>query len=405
MVNSKVSFPLYSWNAGGVAENNYAKAIADLVVRIPVDALIVVQEVARQEPGWQRTSLEQWQGLQHREPDAWRGTGLIYRPTRWRVMRRKVTPRGTWFRLRHISGTELWVGTAHFTPGTSQAVHAEQVCAHLQGLPPNQLPVLLGCDVNSVMSWASGEHEEGVPAPKNGKTFEFLSQCRSRGLSAIAPLPEDFETPTSCPRQDLRAGKQIDAVLGARVKTGPLHIHQGSHKALGTDHELLEVWVTVLEGRQGRPYQTSPKCWVGGITSVPQPLDQHTLVQLAAQCTRNKPGVSYKDPLEVKDAFRHARETGEATDWTAARKERKKARAIWERERLERATSGDWAAYRQLRKAGNEGWDTVFAEAHEGQDPTGQVVSPMGPWEDNVDEFTLGNCSWEEGQSCWCGRD
>ncbi|CAE7394886.1 NLRC3 [Symbiodinium necroappetens] len=397
-----VSFPLYSWNAGGVAENNYARAISDLVERIPVDALILVQEVARQEAGWQRTTLEQWQSLQHREADAWRDTGLIYRPTQWRVMRRKVTPRGTWFRLRHITGTELWVGTAHFTPGTSQIVHAEQVSAHLQGLPPTQLPVLLGCDVNSVMSWASDEQGEGVPAAKNGKTFEFLSQCRSRGLTAIAPPAQDFETPTSCPRQDRRAGKQIDAILGARVRTGPLLIHQGSHKALGTDHELLEVRAAITEGHKGRPYQTSPKIWIGGITSVPQVLDQPALTALAAKCTRTKPGTAYKDPPEVQDAFHRARDTGVGADWTAARKQRKQVRASWERERLERATSGDWAAYRQLRKTNNEGWDMVFAEAHEGKDPhqvihdhlagiysTGQVVPPLGPWEGDLQEFTM----------------
>ncbi|CAE7284848.1 unnamed protein product [Symbiodinium necroappetens] len=163
-----------------------------------------------------------------------------------------------------------------------------------------------------------------------------------------------------------------------------------------------QVQVAIAEGRKGRPYQTSPKIWIGGITEVSGPLDQQKLVQLAVQCTRVKSGDANKDPLEVKDAFRQARDTGLGVDWTAARKSRKQARAAWERARLERATSGDWAAYRQLRRPGNEGWDMVFAEAHDGKDPhqvihdhletiytTGQVVPPLGPWEGDIDEFTM----------------
>ena len=397
-----MSFPLYSWNAGGVAENNYAKAIADFVEGIPGDALIVVQEVARQEPGWQRQHHDTWQALLHRDPDAWRGVGLIFNPSRWNVMRRKTTERGAWFRIRHTTGTELWIGSAHFTPGTSQAVHAAQVANHLQGLPATHLPVLWGCDVNSQLSWCLGSLGEGLPTAKNGKTFEFLSQCKGRDLDLVPPVEADFETPTSCPRQDSRAGKQIDAIVKGRVHTEPLQIHQGSHKALGTDHELLSTVVHVKCGRAGRPYRTNPRIWTGGVTSIEDELDQRRLAQLAQECTRPRPGQAYKDPVPVKEAFQRARNSGEGRAWTEARKLRKQARLQWETDRLARATSGDWAAYRQLKHKGNEGWDVGFAEAHDGEDPhqvvhdhlagiysTGQVVPPMGPWEGAVEPFTM----------------
>ncbi|CAE7292934.1 pol [Symbiodinium necroappetens] len=338
----KVSFPLYSWNAGGAAENNYAKTISDLVEGIPGDALIVIQEVARQEPGWQRQTHDAWQSLLFRDPDAWRGVGLIFKPAQWSVMRRKTTERGAWFRVRHVSGSELWVGAAHFTPGTSQAVHGAQVSAHLKGLPPTHLPVLLGCDVNARISWCVGDEGEGIPTAKNGKMFDFLAQCKGRGLDPVAPDEQDFETPTSCPRQEGRTGSQIDVVLGAR--------------ALGTDHELLSAVVHI----------------------------KAELRKLA------------------QDAFSYAKATGEGAAWTRARKLRKQARLEWEQDRLDRATSGDWNAYRQLKKPKNEGWDVVFAEAHEGKEPhqvihdhlagiygTGQVIPPLGAWDGPVDLFTL----------------
>ena len=285
-----MSFPLFSWNTGGVSETDYVQAISDWVEGIPGNALVVLQEVARQDPGWHRQTQGAWQMLLHRDPDAWRGVGLIFKPSEWSVMRRKTTERGAWFRVRHVTGVELWVGTAHFTPGTSQTVHASQVSAHLQGLPATHLPVLLGCDVNSVMSWCLGEQEEGMPAAKNGKTFEFLSQCRERGLKAVGPLEHDFTTPTSRPRQEHRVGSQIDAILGARVCTQPLCIYQGSHKALGTDHELLSTEVQVRQGRAGRPHRSSPRIWIGGLREIEGELSQPVLADLAKSHTRTRPG-------------------------------------------------------------------------------------------------------------------
>ncbi|CAE7333489.1 pol [Symbiodinium necroappetens] len=386
----------------GVAENNYARTISDFVEGISGDALIVVQEVARQEAGWQTQHHDTWQALLHRDADAWRGVGLIFRPSSWSVMRRKTTERGAWFRVRHATGTELWVGTAHFTPGTSQAVHASQVANHLQGLPATQLPVLRGCDVNSQLSWSSGEYGEGLPTAKNGKTFEFLSQCKGRGLDLVPPSEEDFETPASCPRQDLRAGKQIDAILQGRARVETLSIHKGSHKALGTDHELLSVVVHLRGGRAGRPHRTNPRIWTGGLESIEGPLDHKELMRLAQQHTRRRPGRAYSDPPEVKEAFKQARVLKSGRAWTRARKLRKSARLEWETDRLARATSGDWAAYRQLKRKGNDGWDIVFAEAHEGKDPhqvvhdhlagiytTGQIVPPLGPWDGPIDPFTM----------------
>ena len=92
---------------------------------------------------------------------------------------------------------QCWIGSAHFTPGTTQSQHAAEVTDHLGGLPATTLPVLLGCDVNSVLSWGLDEHGDAVVAPNNGKTSEFVSLCHTRGFVAhcltTTGLPDAYE--------------------------------------------------------------------------------------------------------------------------------------------------------------------------------------------------------------------
>ncbi|CAE7344140.1 pol [Symbiodinium sp. CCMP2592] len=112
-------------------------------------------------------------------------------------------------------------------------------------------------------------------------------------------------------------------------------------------------------------------------------------------------GSAYRDAVDTKEAFRRARTTKRAEDWTLARKFRKRDRRKWEMDRMQRATSGDWQAFRELKPERHYGWDTHFAEAQQEQDPhtaihehletiytTGVVVPPLPPWEGPVADFT-----------------
>ena len=173
---SRMTFPCLGWNTGGVALCNFAQSASDWLGGLSRDAIVCVQEVARGRPGWQRLSFDEWTAVLHRQPESWRGTGLFFQSGRWCVMRRKDTERGTWFRMRHVCGFEGWIGTAHFTPGSTQAVHAAEVSNHLAGVPATTLPILLCCDVNSPMVWRRDEDGDVVAVADNGKTLEFLSQ-------------------------------------------------------------------------------------------------------------------------------------------------------------------------------------------------------------------------------------
>ena len=103
-------------------------------------------------------------------------------------MRRKATERGTWFTVRHVDGIECWVGT-----------HAAEVSDHLQSLPATTLPVLLGCDVNSEVTWGLDDQGDPVVAPGNGKTLEFFSARQVAVMSPSRPtdhaqsMPPDRE--------------------------------------------------------------------------------------------------------------------------------------------------------------------------------------------------------------------
>ena len=116
--------------------------------------------------------------------------------------------------------------------------------------------------------------------------------------------------------RQVRVGKQIDAILAARVQTGALCIHEGSFAALETDHELLAVEVTVPCKRQGRPYKTQPRVWIGGPDRIEGELTQERLVALSRRCTKPRASLAYKDPVEVKEALSRARQTKLGSDWT-----------------------------------------------------------------------------------------
>ena len=67
-----------------------------------------------------------------RPPEAWRGTGILFNPGLWTVMRKRSTSRGTWFRMRRVQdGTEVWVGSLYVPPSSPTRKHATVLASHL----------------------------------------------------------------------------------------------------------------------------------------------------------------------------------------------------------------------------------------------------------------------------------
>ena len=133
-----------------------------------------LQEVPRTEAGWQKVEIEGWTLLQYRHEDMWRGTAVGYRATEWTVLQRKAHGRGFWVKMRHIErGTQMWMGTAHFTQGCLHVQHVAEVQQCIAALPPTALPVFLAADSNASIGWTKTEDGEHEAFGKDGKGVAF----------------------------------------------------------------------------------------------------------------------------------------------------------------------------------------------------------------------------------------
>ena len=355
----------------------------------------------RREAGWHSEQHQGWTALTHRHEDVWRGTGLIYRSSSWKIVRRLASGRGTWFRLRHATfSNEFWVGTAHFDPGCTQTVHRAAVDEHLSRLKPTTLPVIFASDVNSQIKWQQTEEGDSRPFGRDGKTVGFLDATAAKGFRLAAPAHSQFEMPTSRPRQEGRLGKQIDCLCIKGVMVPQLEILQDSYRSLGTDHEALQVKIRLRAEGKRRLHSTRPRVWKGGPAQIDR-IDQNILKDLARKCTKPKPGASYRDPPHVKEAVQKARREADREGWKTVQNLRKKARKTWESDRIRQATEGDWAQVRKLRMQRNVGWDTHYAEnqpegkAHDSIHrhlssiyQTGRVLPELPPWQGGAQAFT-----------------
>eukprot|EP00439_Symbiodinium_sp_Y106_P043307 s7434_g5.t1 len=129
-------------------------------------------------------------------------------------------------------------------------------------------------------------------------------------------------------------------------------------------------------------------------------MDQDIIEGFAKTHTKKKPGGAYRDPVNVKQAFREAKARGTPALWKEAWKLRKEARKKWELERLQKASQGDWGSFRALKRPRQAGWDISFAEA-QSRDPHEAVREhlarvyqgtslPVEPaWTGDVTAFTM----------------
>ena len=358
------------WNVGGTELVELPKAVREaLGDPMQKQDLVLLQELPRDRTGWSYLPLADRRLVSHRSDQQWRGTGLWYDMTAWSLLRKVHTLKGVWFKVGHLeSPVELWVGTAHFTPGCSVSQYEEEVQDHFDGLPPSSHRVIFQGDVNTGLSWAD---ERGVVTvvPKEGKGGILHRILTEKDLHVGAPSPEQWNTPTSRPRQEGRQGQCIDVSCSRGIKCDRVYIHEGSYMKLGTDHEMCHLEYVIRAKKCQTRHETGPRVWVGGVSQVDH-MDQAYIEHLAGRCTKPVPGQGYKDTAEIKQAFRQAKRSGSSELWKRALKLRKEARRAWEQARLVKASQGDWHSFRALKPRKQEGWDVGFAEAQQGDPHT-----------------------------------
>ena len=235
----------------------------------------------------------------------------------------------------------------------------------------------------------------------------MMSELGTCGLQMRAPVPDQWDTPTSRPRRAKARGHQIDgmAYKGARPET--IRILEDSFRQIGGDHDRI---VTCFHIREG-PSQTPPRAPTRPrmVTKKPPVLDrvnQPILQKLASAHTKPKPSTRYIDPPEVKDLYRTAKRTKREQDWKAAHKARRTAQERWRTQQHENAAEGQWQSFRHLKAQGGTEWTVHYVDMaeQEKQEPQKwtvehfrklfQCAEPRNPprWDKAVDtghHFTL----------------
>ncbi|CAE7265287.1 lolT1 [Symbiodinium sp. CCMP2592] len=356
---------VYGWNVGGAALSDLAKAVCEGARgALDPDAIVLLQELPRGTAGWTSEKQGTLEILSHRSEGAWRGAGLAFNTDSWCVVRRVARSRGCWVLLKHlVHGNQVWCGTAHFTPGCTQAQYESEVTNFFEGTPKGSVPVVCQFDANASIVWNQFDGEV-LAVGRDGKANEALGQVESRGLVMVPPNPAQFRTPTSRPRQEGRRGSIIDYMATRGVRRAREIVHVDSCHVLGTDHELLQGELELMKGEAARRAPTAPRVWKGGVDLIKY-LDQATLVQLASRCTKPAQGRGYRDPPDVKEAVARARLLRTKASWCTVRSLRKNARKVWESQRVERASQGDWGAFKDAKPKTHAGWQHSFADAQE----------------------------------------
>ena len=298
----------------------------------------------------------------YRHEGQWRGTGLCYDPECWCLLRKIGCRKGSWYKIRNLhKNFELWLGTAHCTPGSTLETFEEELEDLFRRSPINANPVLLQMDANTAFRWQDGE--DGVqPTAKEGKGHRLHSCATERGFSFLPPGVDQLRTPTTRPRQEGREGSIIDVLLAKGVRVQDWTVYENSYMCLGTDHELLGGFISFDKALRFFRHTTRPREWTGGPERLDQ-VNQAILEEMARTCTRPRPSQRYVDPPEVKQAFKHAKQRGTNDTWKAALRLRKQARQDWETMRVLAAAKGDWAAFKALKPKKTSGWDVEFASA------------------------------------------
>ena len=392
--SSSNGFRILGWNIGGADLHQLSKAILDgSGSHLGKNDLMLLQELPRSSEGWTYVQISGRRLVGHREGSQWRGTGLWYDERAWCVLRKLGTRKGTWFKLRHLEYPfELWLGTAHSTPGCPVQQFEEEAANHFGGLPKAAHRVVFQGDVNTGFTWQADEGDVTAVA-KEGKGGVLHQICLEHHLRVLPPGPAFQHLPTSRPRQEDREGQCIDVFAGKSVLPRGVWIHADSFMCLGTDHELLESRFAFAAPKNHCRHASQPRVWRGH-------LHQDVLESLAKSHTKPKPGTGYRDSKEVKAAFAEAKRQGTAQLWKNALKLRKEARRKWEWDRLQRASQGDWGSFRALKRPKQEGWDVGFAEHQQG-DPhvavhehltsvyDGEEIPAGETWRGEIEAFTV----------------
>ena len=362
-----------SWNVGGAATGRIIDAVREVEHSQGqgID-VFTIQELPREPQGWHFEEVQGWHIHSYRAESTWRGTGLAFKAAHWTLMRKRSSDKGIWCRLRrNRDGLQVWCGTFHFTQGATREIHAKDTHSFLESVPVCGLPIIVGGDTNTELKWEAPDDDRAYAFSGESKGEYMLGAFMEKGIEFTPPMPCQWSTPTSRPRNQEATGRQIDGVASKRVRSATTSILEESYMTVCSDHDAVlhrvEIAHRAIQGCRRPP--TAPRK-VAKPVHIPERLDQQSLHIMAKQFTVPYKGCSYKDPADVKVLFQMARSGRQPQDWKKALRARSDARRAWATEQIARAANGDWGAYRETQRKGATGWEAHFADAQpEGVEP------------------------------------
>ena len=304
---SLIPIPVASWNIGGSSIQSAVQSTIRAEGTKPL--LLCLQEMPRRPVGWHTDTEAHYSIVQYRhDDDQWRGNAIAY-TSDFQVIRRRGCRFGIWLRLRHLrTHNEFWVGSLRLSTGVNSDVTADELRTMCHLLPATLLPVVLLGDFNTKLKWTDALDPRGDMRPTEARSEYVLSELGSCGMQLRAPTPEQWDTPTSRPRRTRVRGHQIDGLAFKSARLDPVHILVDSFKQIGGDHDRISSCFHIREGQTVEPPRAITRPRV--VTRKPPTLEhvsQGTLQQLAISHTKVKPGSRYKDPPEVKELYRAAK--------------------------------------------------------------------------------------------------
>ena len=325
--------------------------------------VIAVQELAREESGWQSFETKEFHWIAHRAPEQWRAVGLAISLDRFDCVLHKIaTSRGIWavVRLRDIG--RVLLGSMHCHTGVTNLVYQGAVREFFHQCPRRfrHLPTFCGIDANEVPTWELNEADQGEFASGSSNLSDLVHAASSLGLAPLCPCWDLRTAATHFPRDSSRRGRQIDMIFVKQLHLLPFDIDADRRLCIGSDHALLHGDLIVASSPlKVRWYNDSRPRWVN--RELPDDLslkDEDELREIARRHSRPKPSSAYRDTPEVLEAIRQARLLGSAAAWKHVHRLRKECRAKWKDDRLADIIAGNWDQYRSLQndKKRVRGW-------------------------------------------------
>ena len=289
----KVCIKAATWNLAGINTKDIETVFAH-VVDCDVFAL---QEFPKQEAGWKIITGSKYHGIVYQNYGMYRGVGVLCRADRLQLLKKYSTTRGVWIQLRHMSTQQTFlVGSLHLPNNEPREEVARFLSDFLSAKPKGGLPTVLLGDFNVQFTWREMDGEV-VPGAITAKWAALRQGMAEAGLQQAVPTATQMHTATFHSRKGTVASTQIDGAFVSGPQAMQLHIKEDSRHEAGTDHDRVEVSLTLPGG--GARKERRSQCGGPRVVCSPPP-PQSCVTQESLKTLANK----HTKPLSLGPKFK-----------------------------------------------------------------------------------------------------